>query len=84
MIEKVYSKVNPDKLLHFVHRLHGNHGRENLISEENYLQCSFMGFKKGTTFNPHKHIEKNRCFEKIIAQESWLVIKEKLSVYSMT
>jgi hypothetical protein len=37
-----------------------------------------MGFKKGTTFKPHKHIEKNRCFEKMIAQESWLVVKGKV------
>jgi cupin fold WbuC family metalloprotein len=78
MIENIYSKVDPNKLLHFIHRVNEDMGRTNLVSPMNYLQCSFMVFKEGTTFKPHKHIEKNRSFEKMIAQESWLVIRGKV------
>jgi cupin fold WbuC family metalloprotein len=78
MIENIYSKVDPNKLLHFVHRANDKIGRSNLISPDNYLQCSFMVFKEGTTFKPHKHIEKSRSFEKMIAQESWLIVRGKV------
>jgi cupin fold WbuC family metalloprotein len=78
MIEKFYSKVYPNKLLHIVHRLETVSKRVNIIPEEHFLQCSFMCLEKNQTFKPHKHIEKNRSYPNQIAQESWIVIKGKI------
>lgn len=77
-MEKIYSKVNPDLLLHIIHRFDEfskEHGRINLISSENFIQCSSLNLNNGTTFKPHKHIYKERTHDKQISQESWIVIK---------
>lgn len=80
MIEKIYSKVNPNKILHLIHRLNedASNQRLELIEADNFLQCSFLCLEKNKTFKPHKHIEKNRTYEKQIAQESWVVIRGKV------
>lgn len=78
MIEKYYSKVEPNKLLHLVHRLENVSERVNIIPENNFLQCSFMSLEKNQTFKAHKHIEKNRSYTNQIAQESWIVVKGKI------
>jgi cupin fold WbuC family metalloprotein len=49
-------------------------GRKDIVSEENFIQCSALNLEKGKTFKPHKHIWKERT-RNIIAQESWIVIK---------
>lgn len=74
-MEKIYSKVQPDTLLHMVVRKSDMQpGRQDLVSEENYIQCSALNLKGGTTFKPHKHIWKERAAN-VIAQESWIVIQ---------
>jgi hypothetical protein len=74
-MEKIYSKVSPEKLLHIVVRFSDiKPGREDIISEENFIQCSMLNLEKGKTFKPHKHIWKSRD-RMVIAQESWVVIK---------
>jgi len=77
MIEKYYSKVEEGKLLHFVHRLNldGEQGREDLVEEKNFIQCSYLKMNNGKTFKPHKHITKQRTYKEQIAQESWIVVK---------
>lgn len=73
---KIYSKLEPDKLLHIVLRLSDiQQGRNDLITPENFIQCSSLNLPKGTTFKPHKHIRKTRTWDDIIAQESWHVIQ---------
>ena len=75
---KIYSKIEPNKLLHFVVRLKDiKEGREDLVSPDNFIQCSSLKLKKGTTFKPHKHFWKYRE-EQYIAQESWIVISGKV------
>jgi hypothetical protein len=49
-------------------------GREDIVSEENFIQCSRLNLTKGTTFKPHKHIWKEKT-QNVIAQESWVVIQ---------
>jgi hypothetical protein len=74
-MKKIYSKIEKNKILHIIVRKNEiNPGREDLISEDNFIQCSRLNLKKGTTFKPHKHIwkESNR---NIIAQESWIVLQ---------
>jgi len=77
MIEKYYSKVEEGKLLHFVHRLNieAIEGREDLVEDKNFIQCSYLKMNNGKTFKPHKHIIKERTYKEQIAQESWIVIK---------
>jgi cupin fold WbuC family metalloprotein len=74
-MEKIYSKINPNKLLHVISRKEDiTPGRQDIISEENFIQCSILNMEKNKTFKPHKHIWKERT-RNIIAQESWIVIQ---------
>ena len=75
-MKKIYSKVKPDTLLHLVHRLDEIKGRTNVAPENEFIQLATLKMKKGTTFKPHKHIWKDGE-DKVIAQESWVVIKGK-------
>jgi cupin fold WbuC family metalloprotein len=74
-MEKIYSKVDPTKLLHLIVRKDDiTPGRQDVISEENFIQCSILNMEEGKTFKPHKHIWKERT-RNVIAQESWIVIQ---------
>jgi hypothetical protein len=74
-MKKIYSKIEPEKLLHIIVRRDDmKPGREDIVSEENFIQCSILNMSKGKTFKPHKHIWKERT-RNVIAQESWVVIK---------
>ena len=77
-MEKIYSKIEPEKLLHVIVRLHEIKGRTQLIPDDNFIQCSSLKMEKGKTFRPHRHIIKSRSYEKQIAQESWIVISGKV------
>lgn len=72
-MEKIYSKIEPDKLLHLIYRFDEINGRTNVSPDNEFLQVASLKMAKGTTFKPHKHI----FHEKItnIAQESWMVFK---------
>ena len=74
-MEKIYSKVDPAKLLHLIVRKEDmTPGRQDVISEENFIQCSILNMEEGKTFKPHKHIWKERT-RNVIAQESWIVVQ---------
>ena len=74
-MEKIFSKVDPNKLLHIIVRKEEiQPGRVDIVPEENFIQCSMLNLQKGKTFKPHKHIWKNRN-RNLIAQESWIVIQ---------
>jgi hypothetical protein len=77
-MEKIYSKVEPNKLLHIVNRLSEIEGRHDIVPEKNFIQCATLRMGKGKTFPPHKHIEKQRSYDNQIAQESWVVIKGRV------
>jgi len=73
--EKIYSNVIPETILHMIVRKNNIvKGRVDIVSEENFIQCSLLNLDKGKTFKPHKHIWKERTTN-VIAQESWVVIK---------
>ena len=84
-MEKVYSKIEKDKLLHMVHRvdefhtIEDNGVRRDVIGEDEFIQLSALNMDKGHTFKPHKHIWKPGE-KKVIAQESWVVIKGSVKV----
>lgn len=72
-MEKFYSKIDEDKLIHVIYRSVDTNGRVDISPESEFLQLACLKMQKNTTFRPHKHI----YFEKKtnIAQESWVVIK---------
>lgn len=77
-MEKIFSKVDPDVLLHIIIRKKDFlSGRQEIIPTDNFLQCCTLNLPKGHTFKPHKHIWKQRS-EQVIAQESWIVLKGKV------
>lgn len=77
-MEHIYSKVEPDKLLHIINRLSDIKGRQDIVPPNNFIQCATLQMEQGKTFPPHKHIIKSRSYPEQIAQESWVVIKGKV------
>jgi len=74
-MENFYSKVEEGKLLHMVVRKEDIlTGRKDVVSEENFIQCSILNMEKDKTFKPHRHIWKERT-RNVIAQESWIVVQ---------
>ena len=74
-MENFYSKIEPGKLLHMVVRKEDIlPGRKDVVSEENFIQCSILNMEKDKTFKPHRHIWKERT-RNVIAQESWIVVQ---------
>jgi hypothetical protein len=74
-MKKIYSEIDKTKVLHIIVRKDDMlPGREDIITKENFIQCSRLNLKKGTTFKPHKHIWKEKKLN-MIAQESWVVIQ---------
>lgn len=72
-MEKIFSNVELDTLLHLIYRLSEVEGRTNIAPDNEFLQLASMKMKKGQTFKAHKHIIHEKTTN--IAQESWLVIK---------
>lgn len=83
-MEYINSKIN-GKLLHIISRKKDIQDRREIISPNNFLQCSTMMLHEGKTFKPHKHIKKERSYKEQIAQESWIVIqgRVKCSLYDI-
>jgi len=74
-MEKIYSKVEPEKLLHIIVRKEDfKPGRQDIVEENQFIQCSILQMEEGKTFKPHKHIWKERT-RNVIAQESWIVVR---------
>lgn len=72
-MKKIYSKIQPDLLLHMVYDYFDLQGdREDISPNEEYLQVAALSLEYGKTFKPHKHIEQIRTTD--IAQESWIII----------
>ena len=75
---KIYSKVNPKKLLHIIVKKEDLiPGRVEVVPEDNFIQCALLNMKEGKTFRPHRHIFKERTRD-VIAQESWIVVQGKV------
>lgn len=80
-MEKIYSKINPEKLLHIIVRKEDiKPGRVDIVPEDNFIQCSILNMENGKTFKPHKHIKKQRTHN-MIAQESWVVIQGSVQCF---
>ena len=71
-MEKIFSRIEPDKLLHLVYRFADIDGRTNITPDSEFLQLASIKMQKGQTFKAHKHILFNKTTA--IAQESWLIV----------
>lgn len=72
-MKKIYSKIEPEILLHTVFRFEDIIGdRIDISPNEEFLQISAFKLPLNKTFRPHKHIP----FERIttITQEAWIVV----------
>ena len=78
---KIYSKIQPNKLLHIVYDCNNVTDRIDLIPDEEFLQCSVVRKDSGKKFKEHKHIAKPIKSVEQIAQESWFVYKGNILVY---
>lgn len=80
-MEKIYSKID-GRLLHFVNRLSEiQTKRNNLVDDQNYIQCSAMKLENGDTYKPHKHFERERLEKNYIPQESWMVFRGSVKCF---
>tara|TARA_R110002020_G_scaffold381800_1_gene592700 strand:- start:7479 stop:7895 length:417 start_codon:yes stop_codon:yes gene_type:complete len=77
-MEKIYSKISPNKLLHIINRVSEIQDRSDIVNSNNFIQCATLRMEKGKTFPPHKHITKERTYKEQIAQESWVIIKGRV------
>ena len=78
MIKHIYSKIEPEKLLHIVcHPAQIEESRVDVVDDQNFLQLAILNYDKGKTFKPHKHIYK-AVSKQAIAQESWVVARGKV------
>jgi len=78
----IYSQINPDKLLHMIHKVDEfkdleDINRKDLVPEKEFIQLSALNLPKGRTFRPHQHVWKPGE-EQCISQESWVVIKGRV------
>lgn len=77
MIE-IRSKIN-NRLLHMVYRANDlTEQREDVAPEDQFIQVSALDLKRGKTFRPHRHIWKDAPRDKVVAQESWCIMKGRV------
>tara|TARA_R110002051_G_scaffold8568_2_gene35601 strand:- start:5041 stop:5460 length:420 start_codon:yes stop_codon:yes gene_type:complete len=80
MIE-IKSKAK-DALLHMIYRAEEfTEKRTELVDADQFIQCAYLKMEKGKTFKPHKHIWKYPNFKRVIAQESWVIIRGRVKVF---
>lgn len=80
-MEKIFSTIQENKLLHIVNRLKEINSRSDIIPDNNFLQLATLKMERGKTFRPHKHIWKDNMGLQNIAQESWIVVKGKVKCF---
>ena len=77
---KIYSKIDPSKLLHMIVRQEDiKEGRTDLCPTEQFLQCAALRLPKGTTFKAHRHISKE--VPSIYPDESWHIISGSCHIF---
>lgn len=83
MSEKIMSAVD-SQLNHIVFRLPSSKSetfeRTEIIEPQNFLQAAFLQIPSKFGFRAHSHLTRHRTFEKLIAQEAWVVIQGQVEV----
>jgi cupin fold WbuC family metalloprotein len=74
---KIFSKIEPNVLLHIITKEKDIvQERHNITPEDKFLQIGAMKLNNLKTFKPHKHIINNRKTDR--THESWIVIRGKI------
>lgn len=80
-MKKIYSKVQPDLLLHIVFRFRDlNQPRTEIIEADNFLQSAAIRADEGRVFRAHYHIDSEVTHKTKKAQESWVVLSGAIRV----
>jgi len=79
-MNKIYSRLEPQRLCHIVNRLDEITERTNIADDHQFLQLATLKMQRGQTFKPHQHIWKPTPTDQIIAQESWMVFQGSVEV----
>lgn len=83
-MKKIYSTVEPGKLLHMIvyyeDLRESEAQRIDICDPDQFLQCAGLNIPKGKKYRPHEHIWKDGP-SKIIAQESWCVMRGRVKVF---
>ena len=74
-MKKIYSKQDPTKLLHIINKFDDVNGIKYLTPEDKFLQVATFQMDSSKKFKPHQHIWKDSSTDKVIAQESWVVLR---------
>ncbi len=80
-MRKIYSKVEPNLLLHVVNRKDDiEKQRKDLVPPDRFLQLATMQLDRGKTFKPHKHLWHTNTMhdDQKVAHESWCVIQGRV------
>ena len=80
-MKKIYSKIKKNKILHIFFRPTKKNLRINISDEDQFLQLCYLNYDRNKKFRSHKHFWKKNIKNKIIVQESWLLIKGLARVY---
>ena len=80
-MKKIYSNVNPEKLLHLINRREEITGRTDVAPDDQFIQLATLRMEKGKTFRPHQHIWKPSTTPQVIAQESWCIISGSVKIF---
>lgn len=80
MVTKIFSRINPERLLHLVISPEWETEREELVEAENFLQAALISGEKNRSYEAHKHLLKPVTWPTTIAQESWVVVEGKVEV----
>jgi cupin fold WbuC family metalloprotein len=79
-MEFIYSKIEKGKILHRINRFNEVKDRQNLCSNESFIQCATYKKNKGLITKPHIHIERQVESHHYVTQESWVIIQGSISV----
>lgn len=81
-MEKIYSKVSPNILLHVIYYWDDfNDERQNILGDNEFLQCASLFLHEDKTFRPHKHNTFHVEYNDYNPQESWVVLSGAVQCY---
>jgi len=76
IVKEIFSKIEPDKLMHLVCLNTDTDERMNVCPTDSLLQLAFLPLKKDQTFKAHKHIDKKTEING--TSESWIVLRGRV------
>ena len=76
LVRKIFSKIEPGKLMHIVCINTDVDERVNVCPDDSLLQLAFLPLKEGQTFKAHRHI--NKPVEINGTAEGWVVLRGRV------